>query len=108
MQDYCPYVFRKLRSQFGIDAGEYVRSLCGDKALREMSSPGKSGSVFFLSHDERFVCKTMNKEEMTVLRRMMEKYHHHITTHKDTMVTRFYGLHRVKPSTGRKVWLPKP
>ena len=59
-QDYCPYVFRKLRSQFGIDAGEYVRSLCGDKALREMSSPGKSGSVFFLSHDERFVCKTMN------------------------------------------------
>ena len=26
----------------------------GDQALRELPSPGKSGSVFFISHDERF------------------------------------------------------
>lgn len=61
-------MFQKLREKFGIDAGDYVRSLCGDKALREMSSPGKSGSVFFLSHDDRFVCKTMNKASPRVRR----------------------------------------
>lgn len=33
----------------------------GDKALRELPSPGKSGSVFFISHDERFFIKTMRK-----------------------------------------------
>jgi hypothetical protein len=33
-------------------------------ALRELSSPGKSGSVFFLSQDGRFIVKTMRKAEM--------------------------------------------
>ena len=28
-KDYCPMVFRKLRERFGIDAGEYMLSLCG-------------------------------------------------------------------------------
>ena len=43
---------------------EYLLSICGDQALRELPSPGKSGSVFFLSHDDRFIIKTMRKEEV--------------------------------------------
>ena len=39
-------------------------SFPGDMALRELSSPGKSGSVFFLSQDGRFIVKTMRKAEM--------------------------------------------
>lgn len=35
--------------------------IVGDQALRELPSPGKSGSVFFLSHDDRFIIKTMRK-----------------------------------------------
>ncbi len=31
-KDYCPMVFRKLRERFGIDAGEYMLSLCGAPA----------------------------------------------------------------------------
>ena len=45
-------------------AGRDTRSLddqTGDKALRELPSPGKSGSVFFISHDERFFIKTMRR-----------------------------------------------
>jgi 1-phosphatidylinositol-4-phosphate 5-kinase len=81
-------VFRRLRERFGIDAGDYMLSLCGascppscavptqpgaetctgDMALRELSSPGKSGSVFFLSQDGRFIVKTMRKAEMVRLR----------------------------------------
>jgi hypothetical protein len=38
-------VFRRLRQRWGIDAGDFMLSLCGDQALRELSSPGKSGSV---------------------------------------------------------------
>lgn len=33
----------------------------GDLALREMPSPGKSGSVFFLSQDDKYIIKTMRK-----------------------------------------------
>ncbi len=33
----------------------------GDQALRELASPGKSGSVFFVSHDDKYMIKTMRK-----------------------------------------------
>jgi len=48
-KDYAPTVFRALRSKFGIDAADYMLSLAGSTALRQLNSPGKSGSVFFLS-----------------------------------------------------------
>jgi hypothetical protein len=51
---------------FKIDAADYMLSLCGDDALRELLSPGKSGSVFYLSHDDRFMIKTMKKSEVQV------------------------------------------
>lgn len=34
---------RSLRGLFGIDNSQYILSCCGDQALREMPSPGKSG-----------------------------------------------------------------
>lgn len=59
--------FRNLRELFKIDAADYMMSICGNDALRELSSPGKSGSVFFLSQDDRFMIKTLRKSEVKVL-----------------------------------------
>jgi hypothetical protein len=61
-----PFICRHLREMFKIDAADYMISLCGDDALRELMSPGKSGSVFYLSHDDRFMIKTMKKSEVQV------------------------------------------
>lgn len=103
-KDYCPMVFRKLRERFGIDAGDYMLSLCGDQALRELSSPGKSGSVFFLSQDGHFIVKTMRKAEMVLLRQsLLATYFKHVMQYKETLLTKFFGLHRVKPHGGRNV-----
>lgn len=66
-KDYCPMVFRHLRELFEIDSADYMLSICGDSALRELSSPGKSGSVFYLSNDDRYMIKTMRKAEVKVL-----------------------------------------
>ncbi|KAH9734887.1 phosphatidylinositol 4-phosphate 5-kinase 9 [Citrus sinensis] len=63
-KDYCPMVFRNLREMFKIDAADYMMSICGNDALRELSSPGKSGSIFFLSQDDRFMIKTLRKSEV--------------------------------------------
>eukprot|EP01018_Ginkgo_biloba_P005600 Gb_03046 [translate_table: standard] len=49
---------------FKIDAADYMMSICGSAALRELSSPGKSGSVFYLSQDDRFMIKTLRKPEV--------------------------------------------
>ncbi|XP_040947091.1 phosphatidylinositol 4-phosphate 5-kinase 9 isoform X2 [Gossypium hirsutum] len=63
-KDYCPMVFRNLREMFKIDAADYMISICGNDVLRELSSPGKSGSIFFLSQDDRFMIKTLRKSEV--------------------------------------------
>ncbi|KZV26185.1 phosphatidylinositol 4-phosphate 5-kinase 9 [Dorcoceras hygrometricum] len=101
-KDYCPMVFRNLREMFGIDAADYMMSICGNDALRELSSPGKSGSVFFLSQDDRFMIKTLRKSEVKVLLRMLPNYYRHVCTYDNTLITKFFGLHRIKPSSGQK------
>ncbi|KAL2502706.1 Phosphatidylinositol 4-phosphate 5-kinase 9 [Forsythia ovata] len=95
-KDYCPMVFRNLREMFKIDAADYMMSICGNDALRELSSPGKSGSVFFLSQDDRFMIKTLRKSEVKVLLRMLPDYHRHVRTYENTLITKFFGLHRIK------------
>ncbi|KAK1294045.1 Phosphatidylinositol 4-phosphate 5-kinase 6 [Acorus calamus] len=65
-KDYCPLVFRTLRKLFKVDAADYMISICGNDALRELSSPGKSGSFFYLTNDDRYMIKTMKKSEVKV------------------------------------------
>lgn len=48
-KDYCPRVFRRLRAASNIDEADYMLSLAGSQALRQLNSPGKSGSMFLLS-----------------------------------------------------------
>jgi 1-phosphatidylinositol-4-phosphate 5-kinase len=51
---------------FKVDAADYMLSLCGDQALRELSSPGKSGSFFYLTSNDQYMIKTMKKAEVKV------------------------------------------
>ncbi|KAH7297318.1 hypothetical protein KP509_26G065500 [Ceratopteris richardii] len=102
-KDYCPMVFRHLRELFEIDSADYMLSICGDSALRELSSPGKSGSVFYLSNDDRFMIKTMRTAEVKALLGMLQNYYNHVRMYDNTLVTKFFGLHRIKPAGGPKV-----
>ncbi|MCO5568686.1 hypothetical protein L7F22_022385 [Adiantum nelumboides] len=102
-KDYCPIAFRHLRELFKVDAADYMLSICGNNGLRELSSPGKSGSVFYLTQDERFMIKTLRKAEVKVLLRMLPRYYNHVRTYKSTLLTRFLGLHRFKNAHGQKV-----
>ncbi|KAH7518800.1 hypothetical protein FEM48_Zijuj09G0209400 [Ziziphus jujuba var. spinosa] len=102
-KDYCPMVFRNLREMFRLDAAEYMMSICGENGLRELSSPGKSGSIFYLSHDDRFVIKTLKRSELKVLLKMLPRYYDHVGKYENTLITKFFGLHRIKLRGGRKV-----
>ncbi|KAF5731956.1 phosphatidylinositol 4-phosphate 5-kinase 8-like [Tripterygium wilfordii] len=102
-KDYCPMVFRNLREMFKLDAAEYMMSICGHDGLREVSSPGKSGSIFYLSHDDRFVIKTLKKPEIKALLKMLPDYYSHVNDHENTLITKFFGVHRIKVRSGKKV-----
>lgn len=49
-----------------MDPADYMLSICGNDALRELSSPGKSGSFFYLTNDDKYMIKTMKKAEVKV------------------------------------------
>uniref|UniRef100_A0A1D1XHF3 1-phosphatidylinositol-4-phosphate 5-kinase n=1 Tax=Anthurium amnicola TaxID=1678845 RepID=A0A1D1XHF3_9ARAE len=95
-KDYCPVAFRTLRKLFKIDPADYLISICGNNALRELSSPGKSGSFFYLTHDDCYMIKTVKKSEVKVLLRMLPAYYNHVRAFENTLLTKFFGLHCVK------------
>ncbi|KAI3448324.1 hypothetical protein Pfo_004989 [Paulownia fortunei] len=102
-KDYCPMVFRNLRELFKLNAADYMMSICGDDGLRELSSPGKSGSLFYVSHDDRFVIKTLKISELKVLLRMLPHYYNHVKAHDNTLITKFFGAHGITLRGGKKV-----
>lgn len=102
-KDYAPWVFRELREHFHLDAADYLLSLTSKYILSELGSPGKSGSFFYFSRDYRFIIKTIRHNEHKFLRRILKDYHLHIKENPHTLLSRFYGLHRVKLPGGKKI-----
>ncbi|KAI9496181.1 hypothetical protein BDB00DRAFT_759104 [Zychaea mexicana] len=102
-KDYAPWAFRQLREQFGIDPADYLVSLTSKYILSELGSPGKSGSFFYYSRDYRFIIKTIHHAEHKYLRKILKDYHSHVLNYPDTLLCRYYGLHRVKQPRGRKI-----
>ena len=102
-KDYAPWVFRELREHFHLDAADYLLSLTSKYILSELGSPGKSGSFFYFSRDYRFIIKTIRHQEHKFLLRILKDYHEHVKANPHTLLSRFYGLHRVKLPQGRKI-----
>ncbi|KAJ3230305.1 Phosphatidylinositol-4-phosphate 5-kinase [Chytriomyces hyalinus] len=102
-KDYAPWVFRQIREQFQVDASEYLLSLTGKYILSELGSPGKSGSFFYFSQDYRFIIKTISKAEHKFFRKILKGYYEHIKANPETLISRIFGLHRVKLPGGQKI-----
>ncbi|PIL31006.1 hypothetical protein GSI_05699 [Ganoderma sinense ZZ0214-1] len=103
-KDYAPWVFRELREDyFHLDPADYLLSLTAKYILSELGSPGKSGSFFYFSRDYRFIIKTIHHSEHKFLRSILKKYYEHVKNNPHTLISRFYGLHRVKLPHGRKI-----
>jgi len=95
-KDYAPAVFKCIRSHFGLSQADYLLSLCHDFNFIEFQANSKSGQFFFYSHDGKYMIKTQTKEESKFLRQMLPQYYKHIRDNPNTLLTRFYGMHRVK------------
>jgi 1-phosphatidylinositol-4-phosphate 5-kinase len=103
-KDYAPWVFRYLREDsFQLDPADYLLSLTAKYILSELGSPGKSGSFFYFSRDYRFIIKTIRHSEHKFLLSILKQYHAHVQENPHTLLSRFYGLHRVKLPHGRKI-----
>ncbi|KAF2849350.1 SAICAR synthase-like protein [Plenodomus tracheiphilus IPT5] len=102
-KDYAPWVFRHLRSTFKLDPADYLVSLTSKYILSELGSPGKSGSFFYFSRDYKYIIKTIHHAEHKFLRKILKDYYNHVQENPNTLLSQFYGLHRVKIPYGRKI-----
>lgn len=103
-KDYCPTIFKKLRQMFDIDPVDYQMEVCGNFQYLEFISNSKSGQFFFYSHDQRFMVKTMTKTESKLLRKILPQYYGYIRKHPWSLLTKYFGMHRVKPHRRKKIY----
>lgn len=104
-KDYAPIVFKRIRAMFGVDAADYLLSICGEQELLSQLTEGKSGAFFYFSPDRTYIIKSMTKAEAHFLFSKLHLYYNHILRNPHTLLTRYFGLHRVKKSNGSKVYL---
>ena len=89
--DFEPHLFARMRELHGISNDDYITSL--SRTRRERFSEGASGAFLYYSRCDRFIVKTMNKEECDVLLRLLHDYVIYIERHPHSLLTRYYGCH---------------
>ncbi|KAF4519100.1 hypothetical protein B566_EDAN010522 [Ephemera danica] len=71
---YAPIAFRYFRDLFGIQPDDFLISMCSS-SLRELSNPGASGSIFYLTADDEFIIKTVQHKEGEFLQKLLPGYY---------------------------------
>jgi hypothetical protein len=95
-KDYAGLCFRHLRNLWGVDPAEYLLSICGNVGFIKFISNSKSGQYFFYSNDYKYMIKTLTDTECKFLRRILPYLVKHMIQYPDSLINRYYGLHRVK------------
>ena len=57
---------------------------------------GRSGSIFFFSHDRRFLVKTMTDSELSQMLRMLPAWSNHLSSKQKTLIAKIYGCFTVR------------
>jgi len=100
---HAPLAFRYFRDLFGIEQQDYLMSF-SKAPLIELSNPGASGSLFFVTHDDAFIIKTVQAKEATFLQQLLPGYYMNIVQNPRTLLPKFYGLYTVNTgTTGRTI-----
>ncbi|XP_067003013.2 phosphatidylinositol 4-phosphate 5-kinase type-1 alpha isoform X2 [Anabrus simplex] len=89
---YAPIAFRYFRDLFGIQPDDFLISMCS-APLRELSNPGASGSIFYLTEDDEFIIKTVQHKEGEFLQKLLPGYYMNLNQNPRTLLPKFFGLY---------------
>ncbi|XP_071434001.1 phosphatidylinositol 4-phosphate 5-kinase type-1 gamma isoform X2 [Pithys albifrons albifrons] len=98
---YAPLAFRYFRELFGIRPDDYLYSLCNEPLI-ELSNPGASGSLFYVTSDDEFIIKTVMHKEAEFLQKLLPGYYMNLNQNPRTLLPKFYGLYCVQ-SGGKNI-----
>uniref|UniRef100_A0A669DU37 Phosphatidylinositol-4-phosphate 5-kinase type 1 gamma n=1 Tax=Oreochromis niloticus TaxID=8128 RepID=A0A669DU37_ORENI len=92
---YAPVAFRYFRELFGIRPDDYLYSLCNEPLI-ELSNPGASGSIFYVTRDDEFIIKTVLHKEAEFLQKLLPGYYMNLNQNPRTLLPKFFGLYCVQ------------
>ncbi|KAJ8926127.1 hypothetical protein NQ315_009984 [Exocentrus adspersus] len=91
-KNYAPIAFRYFRDLFGIQPDDFLMSMCNSR-LRELSNPGASGSIFYVTADDEFIIKTVQHKEGEFLQKLLAGYYMNLNQNPRTLLPKFFGLY---------------
>jgi 1-phosphatidylinositol-4-phosphate 5-kinase len=112
--EYSPYVFAGIREIIGITRESYMRSMGPESMLgnlllgyldsmQQLGSEGKSGSLFYLTHDNKYFVKTVRKREFDLIRNSLKHYHDHLSKNPESLLYRITGLYCILTRNGENM-----
>eukprot|EP01035_Chromulina_nebulosa_P025479 gene25479-33251_t len=92
-RDFRPLTFQLLRQLSGISEEDYLTFIA--QPTKERLSEGASGAFFFMCGSGELIVKTVRKHEGRTLLNILDKYLKHLSSHPESMLVRFLGLHSI-------------
>ena len=77
----------------------------GERVGTDGEGAGASGSFFFFSHDKKFIIKTIPKEELNELLRLLPKLKDHYSGNPRSLLSKIIGVFTVKTKAMSEVHL---
>jgi 1-phosphatidylinositol-4-phosphate 5-kinase len=72
-----------------IKNSDQLYKICGN------NGGGRSGEFFFFSCDNKYILKTVNKEEFQTLLEELQLFYQHFTNYPDTLICKIYGMFKI-------------
>jgi len=88
---YAPVAFRYFRDLFEVKLQDFMMSICNEP-MRELSNPGASGSIFYLTKDDEFILKTVSAKEAEFLQKLLPGYYMNLQQNPKTTLPKFFGM----------------
>ena len=103
--DYAPKCFSYLRQLENIDIDKMIKSFLPKNNQQGIKkSPGKSGSFFISTDDNKYMIKTLKSDELQLLKHtFLKKYVEHIRENPNSLLCRLYGMYNIILGKGDEI-----
>jgi len=92
---YAPRLFQRIRGLERIDEEAYRKALSGDPPYRSLKTNSRSGELFFMTADQRYIIKTISEAESRLFVQNLLGYYVHIRSYPYSLINRVLGMYKL-------------
>ena len=98
-------MFERNKLGLGLLENSFSVDLNQAEVFKMGEGSGKSGSFFLMTHDKRFMIKTINKPELKIMLNILPHYIEHNLKYPDSLIGKIFGVFTVKREGSSPIYL---